>query len=138
MYNRARGPILLGIWTVAALSALAAERETKPQALASLVSTGSVWVDGQSVPDEMAVFSGDVVATGSASTAVLSFKSGGAALLAENTEAVLPQDPIPGNLTLRRGRMEVRTAGQRSARVKLLDDDVIVRGQDGSPALCTI
>jgi hypothetical protein len=34
--------------------------------------------------------------------------------------------------------MGIRTAGQRPARVKLLDDDVIVRGQDGSPALCTI
>ena len=138
MYRRGRGPILLGLWAVAAVSALAAGPEAKPQALAYLASRGSVWVDGQRVPDEMVVFSGDVVATGSASGAVLSFKSGAAATLAENTEAVLSRDAVPGNLTLRRGRLEVWTAGQRSARVKLLDDDVIVQGQDGSPALCTI
>src|SRR6516225_4343332 len=108
MWERARGPILLGLWALAAVGALAAEPQAKSEALAYLVSTGAVWVDGQSVPDEIVVFSGDVVTTGSASTAVLSFKSGGAATLAENTEAVLSQDPIPGNLTLRRGRMGIR------------------------------
>ena len=138
MYDRARGPILLGLWAVAALSAVAAGPEAKPQGLASLISTGSVWVDGQRVPDQMVVFSGDVVTTGNSSTAVLSFKSGGAATLAENTQAVLSRDAAPGTLTLRRGSLQVRTVGEQAARVKLPGEEVIVQGQDGSPALCTI
>jgi ferric-dicitrate binding protein FerR (iron transport regulator) len=138
MYKRGRGPILLGLWVVAALSATAAEPNLKSEALAYLAAKGSVWVDGQRVPDEMVVFSGDVVTTGGASAAVLSFKSGGGATLAENTEAVLSRDAAPGTLTLRRGRLEVRTVGERPARVKLPDDEVIVQGQDGSPALCMI
>src|SRR5262249_10857713 len=66
------------------------------------------------------------------------FKSGGAATLAENTEAVLSGDAAPGSLILRRGRLAVRTFGARPARVKLPRDDVIVQGQHGSTALCTI
>jgi hypothetical protein len=138
MYKRGRGPILLGLWAVGVLSAAAAEPNLKSEALAYLAAKGSVWVDGQRVPDEMVVFSGDVVTTGSASAAVLSFKSGGGATLTENTEAVLSRDAAPGTLTLRRGRLEVRTVGERPARVKLPDDEVIVQGQDGSPGLCTI
>ena len=138
MCKRARGPILLGLWAGAAVSALAAEPATKSEALAYLASTGSVWVDRQRVLAEMVVFSGDVVTTGSASTAVLSFKSGGAATLAENTEAVLSGDAAAGSLILRRGSLAVRTFGERPARVKLPRDDVIVQGQHGSTALCTI
>jgi ferric-dicitrate binding protein FerR (iron transport regulator) len=138
MDNRGRGAVLLGLWAAAALSALGVQPEAKSEALAYLAGTGSVWVDGQRMPDELVVFSGDVITTGSASTAVLSFKSGGAATLAENTETVLSRDAAPGTLTLRRGRVEVRTVGGRPARVKLMDDDIIVQGQDGSPALCTI
>jgi ferric-dicitrate binding protein FerR (iron transport regulator) len=138
MYKRGRGLILLGLWAVAALSAAAAEPKLKSEALAYLAARGSVWVDGQRVPDEIVVFSGDVVTTGGASAAVLSFKSGGGATLAENTEAVLSRDAAPGTLTLRRGRLEVRTPGERPARVKLPDDEVIVQSQDGSPALCMI
>jgi hypothetical protein len=138
MYKRGRGPILLGFCAVAALSALAAEPEAKSEALAYLASTGSVWVDGQRVPNQMVVFSGDVVTTGGASAAVLSFKSGGAATLAENTEAVLSRNSEPGTLTLRRGTLELRTVGERPTRVKLPGDEVLVQGQDGSPALCSI
>ena len=138
MYKRGRGPILLGLWAIAALSAAAAEPKLESEALAYLAARGSVWVDGQRVPDEIVVFSGDVVTTGGASAAVLSFKSGGGATLAENTEAVLSRDAAPGTLTLRRGRLEVRTPGERPARVKLPDDEVIVQGQDGSPALCMV
>ena len=138
MWERARGPILLGLWALAAVGALAAEPQAKSEALAYLASTGSVWVDGQRVPAEMVVFSGDVVTTGSASTAVLSFKSGGAATLAENTEALLSRDATPGTLILQRGRLGVRTVGERSARVRLPGDNIIVQGEDGSPALCTI
>jgi ferric-dicitrate binding protein FerR (iron transport regulator) len=138
MYERGRGPILLGLWAVTTLSAPAAKPQAKPEALAYLAGRGSLWVDGQRVPDEMVVFSGDVVTTGGASTAVLSFKSGGAATLAENTEAVLSRDATPGTLTLRRGRLEVRTVGERPTRVRLPNDDIIVQGQDGSPGLCTI
>jgi ferric-dicitrate binding protein FerR (iron transport regulator) len=138
MYKRGRGPILLGLWAVAALSAAAAEPNLKSEALAYLAAKGSVWVDGQRVPSEMVVFSGDVVSTGSASVAIISFKSGGAATLAENAEAVLSRDAPPGTLTLRRGRLDVRTAGKRPARVKLPDDEIVVQGQDGSPGLCTI
>jgi ferric-dicitrate binding protein FerR (iron transport regulator) len=138
MDNRGRGAVLLGLWAAAALSALAAQPAAKSEALAYLAGTGSVWVDGQRMPDQIVVFSGDVITTGSASTAVLSFKSGGAVTLAENTETVLSRDAAPGTLTLRRGRLEVRTVGRRPARVKLPVDDIIVQGQDSSPALCTI
>ena len=138
MHKRGRGPILLVLWAVAALRALAAEPKVRSEALAYLAGRGSVWVDGQRVPDEIVVFSGDVVTTDSASTAVLTFKSRAAATLAENTEAVLSRDAAPGTLTLRRGRLEVRTDGEQAARVKLPGDEVIVQGQDGSPALCTI
>jgi ferric-dicitrate binding protein FerR (iron transport regulator) len=138
MPKRGRGPILLLLWAVVALRVLAAEPKVRSEALAYLASRGSVWVDGQRVPDEIVVFSGDVVTTASASTAVLTFKSRAAAKLAENTEAVLSRDAAPGTLTLRRGRLEVRTDGEHAARVKLPGDEVIVQGQDGSPALCTI
>jgi ferric-dicitrate binding protein FerR (iron transport regulator) len=138
MHTRSRGPILLILCAVAALNTLAAEPKVKSEAVAYLAGRGSVWVDGQRVPDEMVLFSGDVVTTGGASAAVLSFKSGGGATLAENTEAVLSRDAAPGTLTLRRGRLEVRTPGERPARVKLPDDEVIVQSEDGSPALCMI
>ena len=138
MHKRGRGPILLVLWAVAALRALAAEPKVRSEALAYLAGRGSVWVDGQRVPDEIVVFSGDVVTTDSASTAVLTFKSRAAATLAENTEAILSRDAAPGTLTLRQGRLEVRTDGEQAARVKLPGDEVIVQGQDGFPALCTI
>ena len=138
MHKRSQGSILLALWAVAAGNAVAAGPEARSEALAYLAGTGLVLVDGQRVPDEIVVFSGDVVTTGRASMAVLSFKSGGAATLAENTEAVLRHDAAPEALTLRRGRLEVRTGGDRSARIRLPGDDVIVQGQGGSPALCTI
>jgi len=138
MPRHCRGPILLAFWAAAALRALAAKPEAKSEAVAYLAGAGSVWVDGQRVPAEMVVFSGDVVTTGRATTAVLSFKSGGGATLAENTEAVLARGAAPGTLTLRRGRLEVRTAGGRPARVKLPGNELIVRSEDGSPAFCTI
>ena len=123
---------------VASLDGFAGDRGTGVEALGLVTGTESVWVNNQAVLPRMAVFGGDVVQTGKGSSAVVSFRSGSAAALGENSEIAVGWSPSPLALNLRHGAVLVRSSDSQFTRVSVLGAAVTVQGESGFPAICRI
>jgi ferric-dicitrate binding protein FerR (iron transport regulator) len=89
----------------------------------------------------MAVFKGDVIQTGRTSGAVLSFRNGDSATLAESSEVAMEWETSSTSLNLRQGVLIVqgspRSASGRTS-VHVLGATVIVQGEGEFPAICRI
>lgn len=129
--------ILTAVLVLAGLNGFAAGGG-EAGALGSIAGRGEVWVDNQPVPPGTALYGGDVISTGKASTALMSLLSGSSATITENSEVALSHGANPTNLNLRRGALLVRNPGPQATRVSVLGASVLVRGQDDFPAICRI
>jgi len=132
----------LGAWgliiILASVDGFAGGREMGVEALGLVTGKDSVWVNNQAALPRMAVFGGDVVQTGKGSSAVVNFRSGSTAALAENSEVAVGWNPSPTGLNLRQGAMVVRSSSSQSTRVSVLGAAVTVQGESGFPAICRI
>jgi len=118
--------------------------ESAKAALGVVLADASVHLNNQPVASGMAVFQGDVIQTGSTSGAVVNFRNGDSASLAENSEVALEWETSPTSLNLRQGVLVVQ-GSPRSApgwtSVHVLGATVIVQGEGPAgefPALCRI
>jgi hypothetical protein len=116
--------------------------------LGVIYGDASVHLNNQPVVPGMAVFQGDVIETGGASGAIVSFRSGASASLAKSSEVALEWES--NTLNLRRGVLVVqrpvlygtgqgltRSASQWTT-VHVLGATVIVQGEGEFPAICRI
>jgi len=97
-----------------------------------------VWVNNQQVLPATAIFKGDVIRTGKASSAAVDFRSGAAATIAENSEVPLSPDTERTSLNLRQGALVLRSAGRQPVRVSVLGTSVIAYGKGNFPAICRV
>lgn len=138
MSDRGRLSMLVSVLLLANLHAVAAGHPDAPRALGYIASKGTVLIDKQPVPSGTTLYAGDVITTGEASAAVLSLQTRTTATLSANSEvALLPGTPS-GRFTLRRGVVSIRSEGVQPAHVAVSGASVLVKGEDGFPALCRI
>jgi hypothetical protein len=95
-------------------------------------------LNNQPVVPGMAVFQGDVIQTGGASGAIVNFRSGASATLAESGEVALEWESSPASLNLRQGTLVVQGSSRQPARVHVLGATVMVQGEGEFPAICRI
>ncbi|MGH9649945.1 MAG: FecR domain-containing protein, partial [Terriglobales bacterium] len=126
------------ILLLASVNAGGAGRQEKPRPLGFVAAKGDVWVDKQPAPSGTAFFAGDVITTGPASAAVMSFQSGTAATLSAGGEVALSGEAGASAMSLRKGAVAIRTGGQTPGRVSVLGSTVLVNGENGFPAICRI
>ncbi len=164
MMNRKSMCISTGMLILASLRVWATSSSDRREAVATLNGVGTVWVDSLPAPPGTTLFPGDVVATGKASAAVLSFRSGASVALAENSQVTLSSRPssvsgseratgayppgwdrrktdratIPVRLELDEGVLVIRNATGEPTQVGVLGAAVLVKGQVAFPALCRI
>ncbi len=128
--------------TVAALWAsamgLAAGRPNPSHPVGYVATQGQVWVDRQPAPSGTAVFAGDVITTGQAAMASVSFQKGASATLSENGELAIPADAPTPSIKLTKGTMALRNASGEPVHVNVQGVTVKVEGQPGFPAVCRI
>ncbi len=123
----------------ATLDGFAAGGKARSAALGVVVSGGGPISIGHEVaPPSTVFFSGDVISTSATSKAVMSFRSGGSAILAEGSEVALAEDQDQTDIVLQHGTLIVHTRDVQPLRVGVLGSSVVVVGQTGFPALCRI
>jgi ferric-dicitrate binding protein FerR (iron transport regulator) len=138
MSGRGKLSLLASALLLANLHAVAAGPPEASRALGYIAAKGNVLVDKQPAPSGTTLYAGDVVTTGEASAAILNLQTRTAATLSENSEvALLPGTPS-GQLTLRRGTVLIRSEGSQPVRVTVSGASVLVKGEEGFPALCRI
>jgi ferric-dicitrate binding protein FerR (iron transport regulator) len=120
---------------LASLNGFAAGRLTGTEALGWITGKNAVLVNNQLALPRTTVFQGDVIDTGSSSSAIMNFHSGVMATLSENSEVALAWD---NSLNLRRGVVVVRASGQQPTRVSVFGASVFVQAEGGFPAICRI
>lgn len=123
---------------LASVNAGGAGRQEKLRPLGFIAAKGDVWIDKQPAPSATAFFEGDVITTGDASAAVMSFQSGTSATLSAKGEVTLSQEVGATALSLRKGAVAIRAEGQEPGRVSVLGSTVLVKGENGFPAICRI
>jgi ferric-dicitrate binding protein FerR (iron transport regulator) len=133
------GRRLLGTWTVmmilASLNGFAAGRLSGTEALGWIAGKNTVLVNNQLALPRTTVFQGDVINTGSSSSAIMNFHSGVIATLSEDSEVALAWD---NSLNVRRGAVVVRANGQQPTRVSVFGVSVFVQAEGGFPAICRV
>jgi ferric-dicitrate binding protein FerR (iron transport regulator) len=124
------------LWASAAV--LAAGRPTKSQPLGYITSQGDVLVDRQAVPSGTAVFTGDVITTGRGSFASVKLVSGAHATLGENGEMAAAIGDSSSPMQLIRGSLALWNSGTEPAHVGVGASTVVVKGEQGFPAICRV
>ncbi len=130
--------LVAAILLLASVNIFAAARQDKLRPLGFVAAKGEVWVDKQPAPSGTAFFAGDVITTGSASVAVMTFQTGTAATLSADGEVALSGETGSTAINLRKGAVAIRNGSLESGRVSVLGATVLVRGEAGFPALCRI
>lgn len=114
---------------------------TEAAALGVVRADASVHLNNQPVAMGMTVFKGDVIHTGRTSGAVVNFRNGDSATLAESSELAMEWETTSTSLNLRQGVLVVqgspRSASGRTS-VHVLGATVIVQGEGEFPAICRI
>ncbi len=138
MSDRGRFSMLVSVLLLVNLHSIAAGSPESSRALGYVASKGVVLIDKQPVPSGTTLYAGDVITTADGSAAVLSLQARTTATLSANSElALLPGTPS-GRFTLRRGTVSIRSEGSQPTRVAVSGASVLVKGEDGFPALCRI
>ena len=134
-----------GVWAVSALLLLglhiwSVDAWAKKAVVGSLaVASGEVRVNKVAGIPGTTVFEGNVIATGSKSSATIDLRSGTRVTVGERSEVSLPYDMLPAGLELREGTVDVQTgSGQVSQINTKLPTSVVLQSVDGFPALCRI
>ena len=130
MFARKLMGLLAGILVLASGEGFAAGPPETTQALGVIVARGDVRIDERPALPGTVLFAGSVVATGKSSTAVMKLRSGFAATLAENGEAVLSAD-TPSVFRLKKGAAVIRNDAAEPRRVEVNGAAVILEGKPG-------
>ncbi len=99
-------------------------------------ATGAAWINGEPFQGQVNVFSGDRLRTGRESTLTFSTSPQERVLIAADSNARLTREEGKLSVSLERGTMGFKTAGQ--TRVSLADYGVTVRGREGFPVAAEI
>ena len=137
MFARKLMGLLAGILVLASGESFAAGPPETTQALGVIVARGDVRIDERPALPGTVLFAGSVVATGKSSTAVMKLRSGFAATLAENGEAVLSAD-TPSVFRLKKGAAVIRNDAAEPRRVEVNGAAVVLEGRPGEPAISAI
>ncbi|MBI4167299.1 MAG: FecR domain-containing protein [Acidobacteria bacterium] len=124
------------LWASAAL--FAAGQPSNSQPLGYVTSQGDVRVDRQEVPSGTAVFTGDVITTGRSSVASVKLVSGAQATLGENGEMTVATGDSSSPIRLTRGAIALWNSGIEPAHVGVGASTVVVKGEQGFPAICRV
>ena len=124
------------LWATAVL--FAAGRPSKHQPLGYVTSQGDVRVDRQAVPSGTSVFAGDVITTGTGSVASVKLVSGAQATLGENGEMTVATGEFADPIRLNRGAIALRNEGDGAAHVGVGASTVVIKGEQGFPAICRV
>lgn len=116
----------------------AAGRPSKLQPLGYVTSQGDVRVDRQAVPSGTSVFAGDVITTGTGSVASVKLVSGAQATLTEHGELTVATGDSADPIRLNRGALALRNAGDKAAHVGVGASTVVIKGEQGFPAICRV
>jgi hypothetical protein len=138
MSGRGTFRLLAVVLLLTGVEGLGAGRQDAPRVLGFLAAKGDVRVDQQPAPSGTAFFAGDVITTGRASVAVMSFHSGSVATVSEGGEVAISRDIVTPGLSLARGVLAIRSEGSPGIRIALPGASVVVRGEAGYPALCRV
>ncbi len=130
--------IAAAILLLVSVKALGAGRQDKLRPLGFIAAKGEVWIDHQPAPSGTAFFADDVVTTGSASAAVMTFQSGTAATLSAEGEVALSEEAGSAALRLQKGAVVIRNGSLEPGRISVLGATVLVRGENGFPAICRV
>jgi ferric-dicitrate binding protein FerR (iron transport regulator) len=130
--------MLAALLILASVNAVGAGRQNTPQPLGFLATRGAVWIDKEAARPGTALFAGDVVSTGKESVAVINLRSSALVTLSENGEVALSPEGGSNAVNLRKGTLAVRNEGSQPTRIDVLDTSVVVRAENGFPAMCTI
>lgn len=116
-----------------------ADAQASKAVLGSLTAAvGQVQVDKVVGIPGTALMEGDVVATGPKSDAIIDLRSGTKVTVAEKTEVALAYD-TPAGLDLRQGAVAVQTGSGQVSQVNTnFATSVLLRSEDGLPALCRV
>lgn len=101
----------------------------------------SVMINGAPARSGTTLFSGDVLQTQNASTALVKLRSGSTLAMSENSEVALDlADPAAGTerMDLHRGAINLRNPGAPAEWVTVPGASVLVEGEGGFPAICRI
>jgi hypothetical protein len=118
--------------------ALASGLPSKMRPLGFVTSQGDVQVDHRPVPSGTAVFSGEVITTGRSSAASLKLLSGAQATLGEDGELTMSDGKSAAPILLTRGAVALRNPGTDAALVNVGATTVVIKGEQGFPAICRV
>jgi ferric-dicitrate binding protein FerR (iron transport regulator) len=134
-----------GVWVISALLLVglhiwSVDAWAKKAVVGSLaVASGEVLVNKVVGIPGTTVFEGNVIATGSKSSAIIDLRSGTRVTVGERSEVSVPYGMAPTGLELRDGTVDVQTgSGQVSQINTKLPTSVVLESVDGFPALCRI
>ena len=97
---------------------------------------GAAWINGEPLQGQVNVFSGDQLRTGRESTLTFSTSAQERVLIAADSNARLTREKGKLSVSLERGTMGFKTAGQTD--VSLADYGVTVRGREGFPVAAVV
>jgi ferric-dicitrate binding protein FerR (iron transport regulator) len=120
------------------LNGFAAGPAINSQALGLLTGRDPAWVNNQPALPGTALYPGDVITTGEASTLQLNFRPGITATLSGSSELALSHEPSPAHLNLRRGSVLLQSETGQTAHLNVGATSVYVQGKGGFPAICRI
>jgi ferric-dicitrate binding protein FerR (iron transport regulator) len=124
------------VWASTVLSA--AGQPSKLGPLGYLAAQGNVWIDRQAAPSGTTVFAGDVITTGKSSLASVKLASGAQATLGENSELAVASGEFNAPMRLVRGAIAVRNPSEQAAHFGVGGTTVVLRSENGFPAICRI
>ena len=140
MRNHRTGVLVVSALLLLGLHFWSVDAWAKKAVVGSLaVAIGEVRVNQVAGIPGTTVFEGNVIATGSKSSAVIDLRSGARVTVGESSEVALPYDMLPAGLELREGTVDVQTGSGQVGQINTkLSTSIVLQSVDGFPALCRI
>lgn len=140
MAGRSRLGALTLFMILASGSGFAAGTLTGHEAVGIVMMNGSdsVLINAAPMISGTTVFKGDVIQTSTGSVAVVKLRSGATVMMSEGSELALERTDTFDGLNLRQGAISLRKDGLQPEQVTVLGASVLVRAENGFPALCRI
>ncbi len=115
--------------------------ESRALGMVMMRTPAAVMINGTPAVSGTTVFAGDVLQTREASTALVRLRSGASLAISENSEVALEgADPAAGTerLSLHRGAINLQNPRSQAEWVTVPGAAVLVRGEEGFPAMCRL
>ena len=115
--------------------------ESRALGMVMMRTPSAVMINGAPAVSGTTVFPGDVLQTREASTAVVRLRSGASLAMSENSEVALDgADPAAGTerMSLHHGAINLNNPRPQAEWVTVPGASVLVRGEEGFPAICRL